>query len=170
MEPSLPTWTTRNVTIRNNWVGPGRLYFLASVGASPVMDNVTIQGNHLARNMKMYVAPPKGTRSNYHIIGNVAEKGVSQTRGAALGFRHIVNLEVRDNVLKVQPGRGISGVSIGNCAHVVVTNNVFQNAAAPVLDFGGSTDVRQSANQIANNPMVVAPATTAPGPSPALVR
>lgn len=170
MEPSRPEWTTRNVTIRNNWVGPGRLYFLASVGASPVMENITIEHNHLARNLRMYVDPPKGTRSNYRIIGNVAEQGVSQQGGAVMGFRDVVNLEVRDNVTPMQGNRNIRGVSIGNCAHVVVVNNTFQRAVAPILDLGGSTDVRQSGNLIGNKPMVLAPATSVVGPTPPRIR
>jgi hypothetical protein len=169
MEPSSPTWTTRNVTIRDNWIGRGRLYFLASVGASPVMDNITIQGNHLARSIRIFVDPPKGTRSNYRILDNVAEKGVSQSGGAAMGFRDIVNLEVRGNTFPVQANRNISGVSIANCAHVVVADNTFVRAARPVRDFGKNVDVRQWNNRVGNPPTLV-PATTEAGPTPVLPR
>ena len=171
MEPSSPGWTTRNVTIRNNDVGKGRLYFLASVGASPVMDNITIEGNHLHRNMRMYVDPPKGVRSNYQILDNVADFGVSQRGGAALGFRDIVNLEVRGNTIRVQPGRNISGVSIGNCAHVVVADNAFRGAVAPIRDFGNNVDVRQSGNRIGMpTPTILVPSTSVAGPTPVPVR
>jgi hypothetical protein len=169
MEPSLPTWTTRNVTIRDNEVGKGRLYFLASVGSSPVMDNITVEHNLLHRNMRMFVDPPKGTRSNYHIIGNVAEGGVSQQGGGAMGFRDIVNLEVRDNTLSVQRGRNIAGVSIGNCQHVIVTGNHFRGAAMPLRDFGNSVDVAQSGNLVGTR-LVPAPTTYAAGPTPPYVR
>jgi hypothetical protein len=169
MEPSLPTWTTRNVTIRNNTIGKGRLLFFASVGAAPTMDNITVSGNRLVgKEMSFYVDPPKGTRSNYHILDNVSDTDVSKSGGAALGFRDIVNLEVRGNVAPVQAARGISGVSIGNCAHVVVADNQFARAKAPILDLGNSVDVRQSGNRI-GNPLTVAPSTTVAGPTPLLV-
>jgi len=170
MEPSYPTWTTRNVTIRNNEVGRGRLYFLASIGASPVMDNITIEGNHLHRPMRMYVDPPRGTRSNYRILNNVADYGVSQQGGGAIGFRDVVNLEVRGNTIPVQAGRRISGVSIGNCAHVVVADNTFRGAIGPIKDLGNSVDVRQAGNRVGSPVPQLVPATSVAGPTPPYVR
>ncbi|MGZ4678114.1 MAG: right-handed parallel beta-helix repeat-containing protein [Acidimicrobiia bacterium] len=169
MEPSLPTWTARNVTVRNNTIGKGRLLFFASVGASPIIDNVTISGNRLVgKEMSIYVDPPKGTRSNYHVVNNVSDTAISKSGGAAFGFRDIVNLEVRGNVQPVQAGRGISGVSLRNCAHVAVSDNTWLNAKAPIYDLGLSVDVRQSGNRI-GSPLHLAPATTVAGPTP-LVR
>ena len=147
MEPARGTWVARNITIKNNTIGKGRLYFYASVGASATIDNVNIIGNRLVgRAMSMYVNPPQGTRSNYRIIGNVADTEISEQGGAAMGFRNIVNLEVRGNVQKVQGGRGISGVSLRNCTNVVVADNTFWKAKAPILDLGGNVNMAQSAN------------------------
>lgn len=166
MEPALPTWVARNVTVRNNTVGRGRLYFLASVGAGATIDNIRIEGNRLVgRDMKIFVDPPKGTRSRYRIIGNTADKAVSQSGGGAFMFRDIVDLQIRNNVVPVQGGRGIAGVSIGNCSGVVITDNQFIRAAAPVQDRGLNVDVRQARNAI-GNPLWIAPATTVAGPTP----
>lgn len=166
MEPALPTWVARNVTIRNNTVGRGRLYFLASVGAGATIDNIRIENNKLVgRDMKIFVDPPKGTRSRYRIIGNTADKAVSQSGGGAFMFRDIVDLQIRNNVVPVQGGRGISGVSIGNCSGVVITDNQFVRAVAPVRDFGLNVNVRQARNSI-GYPLTVAPASTVPGPTP----
>ena len=170
MEPARSTWVARNVTIRDNTVGKGRLYFFASVGAAATIDNVTIAGNHLVgKDLSIYVDPPKGTRSNYHVIDNASDTVTSKQNGAAFGFRDIVNLEVRGNVQPVQAGRGISGVSIRNCAHVSVTGNTFRRAKGPVLDLGKNVDVRQSGNRV-GNPLVTAPATVVAGPTPVPAR
>lgn len=166
MEPALPTWVARNVTVRNNTVGRGRLYFLASVGAGATIDNIRIENNRLiGRDMKIFVDPPKGTRSRYRIIGNTADKAVSQSGGAAFMFRDIVDLLIRNNVVPVQAGRGISGVSIGNCSGVKITDNQFIRAVAPVTDVGLNVNVRQARNAI-GYPLKVAPASTVPGPTP----
>ena len=170
MEPTYPTWVARNVTIRNNTIGKGRLFFLASVGAAAPIDNVNIVGNHLVgKAMSIYVNPPKGTRSNYHVVGNTSDTGISQHGGAPFAFRDIVNLEIRDNVQPVQPGRGINGVTIRNCSHVTVTNNTFPRAKRAVFDLGASTDVHQSGNWI-GNPLRLVPASTVAGPSALRVR
>jgi hypothetical protein len=170
MEPALPGWVARNITIRNNTIGKGRLYFFASVGAAATIDNVNVIGNHLiGKSMRMYVDPPKGTRSHYRIIGNTSDTPLSQAGGAALGFRDIVYLEVRGNTVPIQGGRGISGVSIENCAHVQVTDNTFFKAVGPIFDLGLSVDIQQSGNQI-GNPLRLAAATTVVGPTPLFVR
>lgn len=166
MEPALSTWVARNVTIRNNTIGKGRLYFFASVGASAAIDNINIVGNHLSgKEMSIYVNPPTGTRSNYHVVGNTSDTIDSESGGAIFGFRDIVNLEIRDNVAPAQGGRGTSGVSLKNCAHVVVANNRFARAKAPILDLGLNVDVAQSGNRV--GPMTtITPSTITPGPTP----
>jgi hypothetical protein len=111
------------------------------------------------------VDPPKGTRSRYRIIGNTADKAVSQSGGGACTLRDIVDLQIRNNVVPIQGGRGISGVSIGNCSGVVITDNQFIRAVAPVQDRGLNVNVRQARNAI-GYPLTVAPATTVPGPTP----
>lgn len=170
MEPALASWVARNVTIRNNTIGQGRLYFFASVGAAATIDNVNIIGNQLVgRPMTMYVNPPSGTRSNYRIIGNTTDKWVSDKGSAAMIFRNIVNLEVRGNVQKMQGGLGISGVSLRNCSNVVVADNTFWRASGPILDLGGNVNVAQSGNRV-GEPLTLVPASTVAGPTPYPVR
>ena len=138
----------------------------ASVGAGATIDNVNIIGNRLVgQEMSIYVDPPKGTRSNYHVVGNTSDTADSEQGGAVFGFRDIVNLEVRDNVAPVQGGRGISGVSLKNCAHVVVANNRFFRAKAPIYDLGLNVDVAQSGNRVGLM-TAITPASNTPGPTP----
>lgn len=166
MEPAYTAWVGRNVTIRNNTIGKGRLYFFASAGAAATIDNITIVGNRLiGKPMSMHVDPPQGTRSNYHVIGNTSDTAVSQPGGSILGFHDIVNLEVRDNVAPAQGGRGISGVGLRNCAHVIITNNRFAHAVATILDRGRNVDVSQSGNRIGTLGAVM-PTSYVPGPTP----
>ena len=166
MEPASAAWQGRNVTIRNNTIGKGRLYFFASAGAAATIDNITIIGNRLVgKEMSMHVNPPQGTRSNYRVIGNVSDTADSENKGSILGFHDIVNLEVRDNVVPAQVGRGISGVGLRNCAHVIITNNRFRHAVAPILDRGLNVDVTQSENRIGGL-STVTPTSFTPGPTP----
>ena len=53
MEPSMPTWVSKNIYIRDNDVGPGRLFFFSSVGAAAP------DGQHQHHRQP---APPQGLR------------------------------------------------------------------------------------------------------------
>ncbi len=171
MEPALPTWATSNVVIRDNTVGPGRLLFFASLGAAASIQNVTVSGNRLiGRPLTFKIDPPaSGTRSNYHIVNNTSDRAVSRPGGGALILHDLTNVEVRGNVVPVQPGRRIYGVQINNCRHVVVANNTFANATGPVLDLGNGVDVSQSGNRV-GWPMSAVPASWVAGPTPVVPR
>jgi len=169
MEPALPTWAARNVVIRDNLVGHGRLLFFASLGAAARIENVVVSGNRLVgRPMTFKIDPPaSGTRSNYRILDNTSDRVVSRPGGGAFIFHDLANVEVRGNTVPVQPGRGIHGVKIGNCRHVVVAANTFPNATAPILDVGFSRDVSQHGNRI-GWPMWTPPASWVAGPTPVM--
>jgi hypothetical protein len=169
MEPTYPTWESRNVTIRNNTIGSGRLLFFASVGAAAPISNVSILDNRLDRAMTIYVDPPKGTRSNYRVIGNVAAKGFGSPAGAVWTFKDVVNLEIRDNVQPLQANRNMAGVALRHCSHVSVTGNQLPRATAAISDRGENVDLRQSGNAI-GEPLAIAPPTVVPGPTPVPVR
>ena len=166
MEPPSPTWVSKNVYIRNNDVGPGRLFFFSSVGAAAPMDNINITGNRLHRKaFVVFVAPPKGTRSNYHVVANVSDGRVSGS-GSALVFMGIEGLEVRGNVVPTQWSHHIAGVGVRRSSHVSITNNSFRGAVAALRDRGDNTDITQSDNLVGPLPMGVQPTTRAVGPTP----
>ena len=166
IEPPTPMWPSKNVYIRDNDVGPGRLFFFANVGAAAPMDNINIIGNRLHRKaFVMFVAPPKGTRSNYHVIGNVSDGGVSGF-GSAMVFKNIEGLEVRGNVVPTQWSHHLAGVGVSRSSHVSVTGNTFRGAAAALRDRGDNTDITQSNNLVGPLPMSVQPTTRAVGPTP----
>ena len=166
MEPPSPMFASKNVYIRNNDVGPGRLFFFSSVGAAAPMDNINITGNRLHKKpLVIFVAPPKGTRSNYHVVGNVSDVGVSGF-GSAMVFKDIRGLEVRGNVAPTQWSHRLTGVGVSRSDNVAIINNTFRGAAAALRDHGDNTDITQSNNLIGPLPMGVQPTTRAVGPTP----
>ena len=90
---------------------------------------------------------------------------MSRPGGGASILHDLTNVEVRGNVVPVQPGRRIYGVQINNCRHVVVASNTFANATGPVLDLGNGVDVSQSGNRV-GWPMSAVPPSWAAGPTP----
>lgn len=164
MEPSSPTAITRRVTIRNNTIGVGRLYFFANEGvAAPTEDIAILYNRFVNKAMTIRVDPPKGTRARYRIIGNVSDTAVGFAGGGAMAFSDVVGIEVRNNVQPMQRGRGISGVSLRNSREVIVSGNRFPYGVAPVASRGGNVNVSQSANSV-GNPLRTAPPWGYPGP------
>lgn len=165
MEPSSTTSLARRVTIRDNTVGPGRLFFFANQGLAAPTEDVSIVGNRLVgKAMTIRVNPPRGIRSRYRVVGNVSDTPVGFTGGGAFQFRDVVGIEVRDNVQPMQPGRGISGLAIENCRDVIVTGNRFPYGKGAIVSRGGNVDVSQSLNQV-GNPLRLLTASSVPGPA-----
>lgn len=165
MEPSLPTWASQNIMIRDNDIGPGRLFFFASVGAAAPIDNINIVGNRFHhKTMVIYVAPPKGTRSNYRVIGNVSDAGVSGS-GSAMVFKNVIGLEVRNNRQPVRPSHWLACVAPHGSTNVAISDNMFRGARAAVLDRGGNVAVAQWNNLIGVPPTITA-ATRVASPTP----
>ncbi len=166
MEPSAPSWVSKNIYIRDNDVGPGRLFFFSSVGAAAPMDNINIIGNRLHKKaFQVFVAPPKGVRTNYHIVGNTSDGGTSGF-GSTMVLWHVSGIDVRDNTIPLQPSHPLAGVGIRGSSHVSVTGNVFRGGHFVIRDRGGNTDVTQSNNQIGIPPMRTPVSTHVAGPTP----
>jgi Right handed beta helix region len=164
LEPAKRTSIARRVTIRDNTIGPGRLYFLANEGQAAPTEDISVIGNTFVRKaMTIRVDPPRGTRARYRIIGNVSDTPVGFGGGGALTFNNVVGIEVRDNVQPMQKGRYISGVSIRGSRDVVVTGNSFPYGRAPILSRGANFNVSQSDNRV-GNPLHGAKDVSYPGP------
>lgn len=148
----------RHVTISNNLVGRGRLYFLANVGASAPVEDIQILNNTLVgKAMTIHVDPPTGYRYGFKVIGNVSDTPYGCSGCGLLRFQHVRGLEVRDNVQPVQRDRNISGVALRDVHGAVVTGNQFPRAIAPILSRGGNTDVTQSGNWVGKPPLTEFP-------------
>jgi hypothetical protein len=164
LEPATTSSVTRRVTIRNNTIGPGRLYFLANEGRAAPTEDISVIGNRfVGKAMTIRVDPPSGTRSRYRIVGNVSDTPVGFNGGGALQFSEVVGIEVRDNVQPMQKGRHISGVSIRDSRNVVVSGNTFPHGRAPIYSRGGNYGVSQSSNRV-GNPLHAAKELVFPGP------
>ena len=124
LEPGTESGFVRNVWIRNNKVGPGRLLFVAGHGGGNVSD-IYIQNNILTgRNMGVDFVAPGGTRrQNIVVTGNVSDSAVGNGRGTALRFVGYDYIDVRDNVQRGQKGRSMYMVGIMRSCKVTVANN-----------------------------------------------
>ena len=81
LEPSSKASITQRVTIRNNTIGVGRLYFLANEGLAAPTSDISIIGNRfVGKAMTIRVNPPTGTRSRYRVVGNVSDTPVGLQR------------------------------------------------------------------------------------------
>ncbi len=157
LEPSSKASITQRVTIRNNTIGVGRLYFFANEGLAAPTSDISIIGNRfVGKAMTIRVNPPSGTRSRYRVIGNVSDTPVGFNGGGAFQFSDVVGIEVRDNVQPMQRNRGISGVSIRNCRDVVVDREPVPVREGAVFSRGGNFNVSQSGNYV-GNPLWLAP-------------
>jgi hypothetical protein len=164
LEPSSATSVTRRVTISNNTIGVGRLYFLANEGRAAPTDDISILNNMFVNKaMTIWVNPPAGTRARYRVIGNTSDTAVGTGGGGAMTFNHVLGVEVRNNVQPMQRGRGISGVYAKNSRDVSVTGNQFPYAKTAVISNGASFNVSQSGNSV-GNPLHAVPASTFAGP------
>ncbi len=165
MEPTYPTWASKNVMIRDNDIGKGRLFFFSSVGAPfAPMENINIVGNRLhGKVMQIYVVGAVGARGNYHVLNNTSD-GITSGFGATMVFRNVNDIEVRNNVQRLQPSHWLAGVSIMGATHTVVSGNNFRGGKAAVLDRGGNVDISQS-NNIVGAPPFTAASSTVPGPT-----
>lgn len=149
LEPSSTASITRRVTIRNNTIGVGRLFFFANEGLPAPTEDVSIIGNRLVgKAMTIRVNPPSGTRARYRVIGNVSDTPVGFHGGGAFQFRNVVGIEIRNNVQPMQRQRQISGLGVKNCRDVVVSGNHFLYGKYPLLSLGGNYNVSQSANMV----------------------
>ena len=164
LEPSSKASITQRVTIRNNTIGVGRLYFFANEGLAAPTSDISIVGNRfIGKAMTIRVNPPTGFRSRYRVIGNVSDTPVGFNGGGAFQFSNVVGIEIRDNVQPMQRNRGISGLAIKNSRDVVVAGNRFQFGKA-VFSRGGNSNVSQYGNFV-GNPLWLAPASSFIGPA-----
>jgi hypothetical protein len=161
MEPPSREAGANHLIIKNNNVGPGRLYFFASVGVGAPINDVQILNNTLSRPLTMIVrAPAHEPRTNYVVAGNVST-GIYGGNGGSFGFVNVHGIDVRDNVQPVAKYRKPHGVALLNSRGAMIANNTFVNAEAPVLDRGGNTNVTQSGNWT-GTPAAQFPASTTP--------
>ena len=141
LEPASETGSVRNVWIRNNKVGPGRLMFVAGHGAGDVSD-VYIQDNVLTgKNMGVdFVSPGPGKRQNVVVTGNVSDTPVGNGRGAALRFVGYDYIDVRNNRQPMQANRNMHMVAIMRSCKVTVANNDIPNGVGQLMVEGDPPD------------------------------
>jgi hypothetical protein len=160
MEPVSTSSAQRNVTFSNNTIGDGRLFLVSNHGASAQTVNFAFLYNHLVlKPMTIHVEGDPGVRSHYRVIGNTSDTAASQEGGGVIYFDGTSDVEIRDNVVPVQPNRGISGVGLANTTNVEVSGNRFPDAVAPIAYYPDNTNVHDVGNYI-GAPLRLAPEQT----------
>jgi hypothetical protein len=124
LEPGTPSGSVRNVWIRGNKVGPGRLLFVAGHGYGQVSD-IYIQNNRLVGHpLSIDMAAPENVRrQNIVVTGNVSDSAIGNGRGAMLRFVGYDYLTVRNNRQPAQKGRGMYMVGTQRSCKADVADN-----------------------------------------------
>ena len=127
----------RRVTISDNDVGPGRLNFLAGHGSAGPVEDVMIVGNRLSgKTMNISLrAPTAKRRTNFSLIGNVSDASFGSSL-AAVTIEGFDGVTIRDNVLPLAAGRGMTAVAFRATCDTSVAGNQFVNAARDVSSDG----------------------------------
>jgi len=140
LEPNNMSQVVDGLVIRDNVIGTGRFFFLASVGNGPV-NNVTVENNVFrGKAMKVFVQPPSytGRRTGWTMTGNTSDAIYGgSTASAVFGFFGVDNITVTGNYQKVQVNRSIVGVNTHDGCGVTVSGNQFPNAVAELAPTAG---------------------------------
>lgn len=164
IEPNTAQWGARRVTIADNDIGPGRLNFVAGHGSAGTVDEISIVGNRLkGKPMNVSLkAPSAKRRSNFSLIGNVSDASFGSSI-AAVTIEGFDGVTIRDNVLPLAAGRGMTAVAFRTTCNTNVTGNQFVNAARDVSTDG--YDCAKKSSPATTGPTVTAPASGAAVPT-----
>jgi hypothetical protein len=130
-EPGTPTGTVRNVWVRDNNIGAGRLLFVAGHGEGNVSDiyvqNNRLFGHDLGIDM---AAPDYRRRQNIVVTGNVSNEAVGNGRGSIIRVAGYDYVDVRNNVNPSQKARNMYMLgTIGACKVTAAGNNLGPHGA-----------------------------------------
>jgi hypothetical protein len=127
-----------NVVIRNNLIGPGRLFFVAAAGRQPA-NHVQIINNHLVhQSLQMAIRNDhRHSRDDWKIIGNTSDAVLGNPLASAIRVWHGDQIEVANNVQHFQKGRHMVLAEFHYSCHVSVHGNVLYNAVGVSRSFNG---------------------------------
>ena len=124
LEPGTESGSVRNIWIRENKVGPGRLLFVAGHGYGQVSD-IYIQNNVLTGHpLSIDMAAPGGVRrQNVVVTGNTSDSAIGNGQGVMLRFVGYDYITVRNNQQRGQIGRDMYMVGTMRSCKVDVADN-----------------------------------------------
>lgn len=136
IEPDNVNRGALDVTIARNYIGPGRLLFIANAGAAGPVGDIRVLDNRLDRTMSIQVVPRDtarglSRRGPFVVRGNVSTVE-TQSQGALLQFVDTDGVTVEGNVQQFKPyswGAVQNAVEYGNTCGVGVGTNMFDGAA-----------------------------------------
>lgn len=132
LETNLAHEVARNVTIRNNRVGPSRLNFVSGHGHGRVDDLVVIDNVLIGQplTVTLHATSAGGRRTNVLIARNVSDKPYGASIGASVRIVGYDGVTVKDNVQPLNINQPMHLVMVRDSCKVVVTGNVIKPTAA----------------------------------------
>jgi hypothetical protein len=127
-----------NIVVRNNWIGAGRLLFVAAEGLQAV-NNVQILGNQLHhQSLQIWVRNGYANRrNNWKIAGNTSDAALGDPNGTAMRIWKVRGVEIAKNVQPFQKGRRMVVAELSHSCNVSVHDNVRPNSVAETRTLAG---------------------------------
>ena len=126
LEPDDGSTGSRNITIRNNTIGPGVLLFIASGGQPALIENVIIENNKLiGKTMNMTIYAARGSvKKNWRIANNMGDSTQAFDSPIALmNFGRIEGLEVVGNTSSITSRT--DAIALEEVCGYRIENNIF---------------------------------------------
>jgi hypothetical protein len=133
IEPGLPSWGARRVTLSQNVTGPGKLLWLANAGVGPNVSDIHIVGNVMLQKTGaiMLVAAADGSpRGTFLMENNNLIAG-----GSPLAtFRQVSGVTIRNNWVWFNPMQEEPAVRLRASNAVRVMDNAFPGAGRVLVE------------------------------------
>ena len=124
LEPYAASQIVRNISITDNQINAGRLFFVAGHGMGDVSDVFVTRNTLHAHSMGVDMVAPDGRlRHNVEFTGNVSDTANATPRGAVMRFFNYDGVIVRDNVQPTPWNRLQAMVVAVQSCNVVSENN-----------------------------------------------
>jgi hypothetical protein len=153
LEPYAGNWVIQRVTVQNNIIGEGRLNFLSAFGDCAVVEDIRILNNRLV-NQELNAEVINNTegctkrRRNFTFSGNVSDKMFGTPSGMSLKFIGVDGIVLTNNVVPLQPDRGMHLARLTDSSQAWVTGNMLLGAEGSIFTNDGSNDYCHSGNKV----------------------
>lgn len=131
-------WGAENVTIRNNDVGVGRLFFVAAAGHGP-LNGITIEGNRLhGQALQIYERDEDlGVRHDWRVLNNTSDLAYATPNQALMQFWKVDGLQVHGNRQPFKARFVMYGVGAESSCNLALDGNDYPNGTAQSRVVGG---------------------------------
>ena len=144
IEPDDGSTGSRNITIRNNTVGPGILLFIAAGGQPALIENVIIDSNRLVgktMNMTIFTSKP-GLKRNWRIAYNTSDSDLYFNSPIGLiNVTGVEKLEIIGNKASITPTT--DAIRLEDVCGYKIEKNAFNTPRVQVAPVRSSKECRK---------------------------